>query len=74
MSDALTIWTIYRNPSDHPGKWVLRGHDIGPGTVTARPACYITDSYDALLSSLPLGAQPLPHFSDDDPAIYETWV
>lgn len=72
--DLLTIWVIYQNPGDYPGRWVLRGHDIGSGTVMPRPACYIADSYDKLLSSLPPGVQRLPHYDGDDPVIYETWM
>lgn len=72
--EVLTIWAVYRNPSDHPGKWVLRGHNVGPGVVMARPGCYIADSYTALLRSLPSGLQRLPNSPFDDPVIYECWI
>jgi hypothetical protein len=71
---SLTIWTIYRNPGDHPGKWVLRAHDVGPGTTQARPGCYIANSYEELLSSLPSGLDRLPRDAYDDPVIYECWI
>jgi hypothetical protein len=72
--DLLTIWVVYHNPRDHPGKWVLRGQDIGSGTVTPRPACYIADSYEKLLTSLPPGVLRMPRYDDDDPVIYESWM
>ena len=72
--DKLTIWVIYKNPRDHPGKWVLRGQDVGSGTVTARPDCMVADTYEEVHAALPPGLHRLHRFPDDDPVIYETWL
>jgi hypothetical protein len=73
-NDTMTIWTVYQNPSDYPGKWVLRGHDVGSGTVTPQKDCFVADSYDLVITALPSGLQRLHRFPGDDPVIYETWL
>jgi hypothetical protein len=74
MTDLLTIWVIYRSPSDYPGKWVLRGHDIGPGSVTSHAKKIVADTLQELRAHLPPGLVPLTLHPDDDPVIYETWL
>lgn len=74
MNDNLIIWTIYQNPSDYPGRWVLRGHEVGSGTVTPRPHAIISDTYAEIINILPPGLQRLPRSENDDPAIYESWA
>jgi hypothetical protein len=74
MNDRLTIWAIYKHPRDYPDKWVLRGHDIGPGTVSVRPDCIVADSYAEVAAQLPPGLTKLHRFPGDDPVIYETWI
>jgi hypothetical protein len=55
-------------------KWVLRGQDVGSGTVRARPDCIVADDYDTLMEFLPFGLTKLTRHPDDDPVIYETWI
>lgn len=73
-SDNLIIWTIYKHPRDYPNKWVLRGHEVGSGTVKLRPNCIVSDSYDGIVRVLPPGLQLLPRSADDDPALFESWA
>ncbi len=73
-ADTLTIWAVYKYPSDHPGKWVLRGWDVGSGTVTGRADKTVADSYDEVIAALPPGLHKLHRFPGDDPIIYETWI
>ena len=72
--DQLTIWAIYKHPSDYPDKWVLRGHDIGPGTVDPHPDCVVADSYEELIESLPTDLTRLSPHPNDNPVIFETWI
>jgi hypothetical protein len=78
----LTVWTIYRSPLDFPGKWVLRGHDVERAVVEgqiatgARPhrVCFVTTSLEACRAQLPPGVLRFVRQTDDDPAIYESWL
>jgi hypothetical protein len=70
----LTIWTVYRSPSDHPGKWVLRGHDVTAAGSVPRPDCIVADTLDLIRDHLPPGLCRLPRDAADDPVIYESWV
>jgi hypothetical protein len=71
---VLTVWTVYRHPTDHPGKWVLRGFDVRGGSVQAQADCSVADSLEEIHARLPGGLVRLPRTLDDDPAIYESWV
>ena len=74
QADNLIIWTIYKSPRDYPGRWVLRGHEVGSGTSTPRPHCIVSDTYTGIIDILPPGLHRLPRDEDDDPAIYESWA
>ena len=71
MSGALTIWTIYKSPSDHPGKWVLRGRDV-PGDIHAEYV--VGDSLEEVRKAVPFGLIRLPRSAQDVPVIYEVWI
>lgn len=73
MSD-LTVWTVYVNPADYPGKWVLRGFDVGSGGLRRREECTVADSLEMIRAQLPLGLVRLDRAPGDDPVIYESWV
>jgi hypothetical protein len=71
----LTIWVIYRNPADFPGKWVLRGQDaIAGGGVQPHATAYVADTLEELHAQLPPGLVLLSPHPNDNPAIYETWI
>jgi hypothetical protein len=41
----MTVWTIYREPRDFPGRWVLRGHLVFPGhELRAHSFCFLADT------------------------------
>ena len=67
----LTIWTIYKHPSDYPDEWVLRAHDVPGGP---RFGCATADTLQAIRRKVPLHLHCLARSEDDDPAIYEVWV
>jgi hypothetical protein len=71
---VLVVWTVYRNPRDYPGKWVLRGHDVTAGNVQPRDSVIVADTYAQLSLDIPPGLTHMPRHSLDDPAIYESWI
>jgi hypothetical protein len=72
---VLSTWTIYHNPLDYPGMWVLRRWDVIPGGGL-RPhgqAC-ICYSLEHARAGVPEGLVCFPRNEADDPAIFETWI
>lgn len=70
----LIVWTIYRNPSDFPGKYVVRAYVVGSGCVTAASTHHVRNSLDSARSTLPANLVNLGRAIHDSPAIVETWV
>jgi hypothetical protein len=71
----LTVWVVYRCPSDHPGKWVLRAQDATrSGEVRPHPEFIVADTLDQLRKSVPPGLVCLHRHPTDDAVIYETWI
>src|ERR1700719_4698900 len=84
-SDAarLTVWTIYRHPSDYPGRWVMRGHEIflSVGMVRSHDACFVVGSLDEIRAYVPAGdlscrprAGRLSSHLEDYPVLYGCWL
>ena len=70
-------WVIYRNPSDHPGKYVVRRWTIGRGEVTPDPEpAAVVDTLERARAEVPveLGLVRLPRTQWDDPVIAEVWL
>ena len=71
-------YTIYKNPSDAPGMYVLRGWSVENGETLFAPAV-ATPISDAALAAMRkamiehgmicVGRQP-----EDDPVIVESWI
>jgi len=73
--DPLTIWTIYREPSDHPGCWVLRAHDVFPGKRThSHDFFFVAATLNEIRAKVPPGTWCIGRTSIDHPVIYESWV
>jgi hypothetical protein len=53
----LTVWAIYRHPSDCPVRWVMRGHEIflSVGMVRSHDACFVVGSLDEIRAYVPAG-------------------
>lgn len=66
------VWTIYANPSDYPGKWVVRQW-FGE---TPDPMAGVCDSLELARDLVwrAGGSFCLHRAADDDPAIHETWI
>jgi hypothetical protein len=72
---GVTIWAIYNNPSDYPGKWVVRGYGVGTnGSAHRHEDCIVADSLPQARAALPPGLYNLGRAAFDDPAIHESWI
>jgi hypothetical protein len=74
MSVPLYTYAIYWNPSDHPGKFVVRRFESTAGKVRASNVATIHETIDGARLSLPLGLACLQRSPNDDPVIVETWL
>ena len=76
--DGTIYYTIYKNPSDFPGKFVIRAFTIKPKAAIAHSSpFYVGPSADACrkhLSDNVPGLFPIPRSPTDDPVIVETWI
>lgn len=76
---SLRMWTIFENPSDYPGKFVVRevrakaGRALSAVTPTA-----VTETLDdariAAQAASPYVLTCMPRHEDDDPVIVEVWL
>lgn len=89
MTPFLTVWVIYRNPRDYPGKYVVRAEDVvaDQREPVSRPQCAVCASLAEARAAVP---QYQTHQHDgvtyaselvrmdrhpsDDPTIVETWI
>lgn len=72
----MSVWAVYYNPNDFPGKYVARRHDIFreyPEPM-ASDQHYVADSLVELRDLIPPGLCCLPPAGEDDFKIVETWV
>lgn len=68
---AVPIITVYKNPTDYPGKYVARVFDLERPTNMAA----VADTYEDLLEAIPTGMMVrMERNPKDDPVIVETWV
>lgn len=78
MNDGTLItFTIYENPKDYPGKFVVRRFAVVHGKAEPQPeakAWAVTDSLEMARKSLPRGLVHTSRHPQDDPVIVETWV
>lgn len=76
MSDAqpeLVIWTIYLNPLDAPGKFVLRPWTIRDGKPVPGEA-RIYEDLDEARAQVPPGLSRLDRNPVDEPQVVESWI
>jgi len=71
----VTVWAIYREPEDYPGRWVLRGHEVFPGRgLRAHSFCFLADTLDEARAKVPAGTKRFRRSPEDHPAIHECWM
>jgi hypothetical protein len=65
---------VYFNPSDYPGKYVIRKVFIEDGKIRLdKNEIYVT-SYALVKEFIPKGLVRISRHPDDDPVIVETWI
>jgi hypothetical protein len=74
--ERITFWTIYQNPADYPGKFVVRAHWVagGDGHVKYSPECTVHDTLDEARAAVPPGCFLFPRDPSDDAVIAESWM
>lgn len=78
-STGLKLYTIYRNPLDHPKKIVVREwHVIGAGAEPLNSGnAWLFETVEqarAHVRKVLPGAERLPRSDGDEPQILETWI
>lgn len=75
--DVLTVWVIYFNPLDYPGKYVLRGQDVVPGRTepVIQSGCLVRDTLEEARAPLVRrGLYRMDRHPSDDPTIVESYI
>jgi hypothetical protein len=70
MADGIEMWTVYWNPRDIPGKWVVR-HFVG---LTPDRYGVICNTLTEAREQVPDHCVRLDRSPGDDFAIYEVWL
>ena len=71
----LVIYTIYENPTDYPGKFVVRKHDVIAGSSTPdKLPCAVVSSLDEARKAIPEGMVNIQRLPEDEPQIVESWI
>jgi len=72
---TLPIFVIYRDPSDYPGKYVLRRQLVSGGVITVDPEpMAVGDTLMHARAQLPMGLHRMERHQDDEPQIVECWL
>lgn len=74
MTEGLHLFTIYRNPSDYPGCFVVRESIVEPmRTVMREPPRAVVLSLEEARARVPRGLICMTRADEDDPVIVEVW-
>ena len=71
---ALTIWTIYDRPKDHPHGHIARRFEVGRGTSTATAHTLAGDLDDIREILAQAGFTNILRQDGDEPQIVESWI
>lgn len=73
---VVETFTIYRNPRDFPGKYVVRKWLIVKGVEGPVPTedKYVADTIEEVRLRIPSGFVRIERMMEDDPVIVESWV
>lgn len=76
MQGGLSIWTVYENPSDYPGKFVARMFTMTKDGFEPTQNIIICDTLEMIrmimLTQMHLTC--LTRYPEDDPKIVEVWL
>lgn len=71
---ALFTYTVYQDPTDYPGKFVVRKHAAAGGDVFAQELVAVGDSLEEVRAKIPTNQVRMPRNTDDDAKIIEVWI
>jgi hypothetical protein len=72
---TMELWTVYFNPSDFPGLYVLRRFSLfEDGTSCPDDGCAIAQTLEGVRDHIPAGCVRMMRHQYDDPAIIEVWL
>jgi len=74
--DAMETYTVYFNPTDYPGRYVVRRFWLGiaPEPVADQDWFFVGDSLVAVRERVPPHCIRFNRYPDDEPQIVEWWV
>lgn len=72
----MSVWTVYYDPNDFPGKYVVRRHDIFRGLEGSHPSSehFVADTLEGIRAQIPFGLACMMRSEADDAKIVETWI
>ena len=72
----ISIWTVYDDPTDYPGKVVARRFEVDSKGVRATDSIIIVPNLQMMwqIMVMQLHLTRLPRNEGDDPKIVETWM
>lgn len=74
MDRALAIWTIYDNPADFPGLFVVRKWLVVDGEARATDVMFTGATLQEVRDQVPPGLHLMPRQPGDEPCIVECWI
>ena len=76
MTDGIEMFTVYSNPSDFPGKYVVRRSCVASkGIVVDQEPLVVADDLESARSPLiERGLACMARHPHDDPVIVEVWL
>lgn len=70
----MDIWTIYHNPSDFPGLYVVRRSTVGAAGIVPDKVASVASTLEEARRFVPPGLVFIARQSADDPVIVEVWL
>lgn len=71
---ALSIYTVFENPKDFPGLFVVRRFDVVKGKSIATNWVHSARTLEQVRLLIPQGTVMLARHPEDDATIVETWL
>jgi len=74
--NSFQMYTIYYDPEDFPGKFVVRGFTIGQGKdpIPDLRATLVCDTLHEARQAIPWGGVRIARSQDDVASVVESWV
>lgn len=74
MNDTLSMWTVYKSPTDFPGLFVARRFDIAAGEACPTDIRAVASTLALVRELIPQGLHCMQRDESDEPQIVETWI